>query len=152
MNQQHRVGGKSMQHGLIQPSCTALAALLQQALGCANAEFHAGHVGVHFERALPVVDRTLVLLELKINLAVTGKRAEIQRSALHHFIAIRERASKLSGEKEGGGARVPTRAEASLALDALRKRGNRPVQVTGTHLLDAAGEERVDRFVPRTAP
>ena len=87
-----------------------------------------------------------------MDLPVARQRAEVARVALHHLVAVGERAPVVAGEEIRGGALVPALRESGFALDDVAEDGDGLRNVPGLHQRRTLGEGAVDAGVARTAP
>src|SRR6185503_10104927 len=110
---------------------------LQQLFGAPDVDFDAGHVRIDSQRTAPVLDRPVVLPEPEVDLAVARERAEVRGIALHHLVAVGERALELAGEVEDRGALVPAFGEPGRAADYVAENRDRLREMGLLHLLDA---------------
>src|SRR6266850_935917 len=116
-------------------SDSALSALREQLLELRDDLLHAPHVRVDPERPAEVGEGALGLVELQVDLPVTGEGPEVGRVSLHHLIAVLERLLVLAHEEVDGGPLVPGFREVGFSLDRLREGLHRGRAVAAAHLL-----------------
>src|SRR5215471_13275340 len=109
-------------------------------------------VGIDAESTLEVHEGLLRLVELHVNLAITGQRAPVLGIALDHLVAVLQRLVVLADEEVDGRPLVPAFRELGLAPDDLAEGADGSLGLTVVHLLHPDREEPVDGGIARAAP
>src|SRR5262249_28986342 len=111
-----------------------------------------GQGWVHGKSLLEVLRGLGEVVLLQVDEPETRQRSEVDRVALHHFLAVGQRAVEVTHEVVGGRPLVPALREAGRAGDHLGEDRDRLGQGARLHQSDPLGQERVDRRVARAVP
>src|SRR5215471_2761213 len=109
-------------------------------------------VGIDDEGPLEVHKGLLRLVELHVNLAITGQRAPVLGVPLDHLVAVLQRLVVLADEEVDGRPLVPAFRELGLAPDDLAEGADGSLGLTVVHLLHPDREEPIDGGIARAAP
>src|SRR5262252_5225315 len=109
-------------------------------------------VGIDGEGALEVHKGLLRLVELDVDLAITGQRPPVLGVPLDHLVAVLQRLVVLADEEVDGRPLVPAFRELGLAPDDLAEGADGGLGLTVVHLLHPDREEPIDGRIARAAP
>src|SRR5215510_555563 len=109
-------------------------------------------VGIDGEGALEVPEGLLRLVELHVDLAISGEHPPVLRVPLDHLVAVLQRLVVFADEKVDGRPLVPALRELGLAPDNLAEGADGGLGLAVVHLLYPDREEPISGGIARAAP